>query len=162
MRQRFYPAVLERGRHETYGVWFPDFPGAIAAARSQEEAMAKAQDALALAVEAMAERGEPLPAPCPLESIEIPPGCDLVSLFAVSVEPPDPSERINVYLPKSLITRVDRQAADFGMSRSSFVGLALSAALSGGPKAFGALIYKAGHPEDRAPARTKVKRRKAV
>ena len=106
MVQRFYPAVLERGRHETYGVWFPDFPGAIAAARSQEEAMAKAQDALALAVEAMAERGEPLPAPCPLEAIDIPPGCDLVSLFAVSVEPPDPSERINVYLPKSLITRV--------------------------------------------------------
>ena len=162
MPKRFYPAVLERGRHESYGVWFPDFPGAIAAARTQEDAMAKAEGALALAVEAMAERSEPLPSPSQLEAIEIPAGCKLVSLFIVSVEPPNPSERINVYLPKSLISRVDRQAAEFGMSRSSFVGMALSAALSGGPAAFSRLMYVAAHAETRPAAMTKVKRRKAA
>jgi hypothetical protein len=42
---------------------------------------------------------------------------------------------VNVYLPKSLIARVDRRAADLGMSRSSFFGLAVSTALSGLPHA---------------------------
>ena len=129
MAQRFYPAVLERGERGTFGVWLPDFPGCAAAAVSQEDAMAKAQDALALFVEGMAERDEPLPAPSPFEAIEIPRGCEVISFFAVGVEPPDPSERVNVYLPKSLIGRADRRAAALGMTRSSFFGLAVSQAL---------------------------------
>jgi predicted RNase H-like HicB family nuclease len=126
MPQRFYPAVLERGAHDTFGVWFPDFPGCVAAARSQEEAMAKAQDALAHGVDSLMERNSPLPDPTDFDAVVIPKGCKFVTFFAVGVEPPDPSERVNVYLPRSLIARVDRQAADLGMSRSSFFGLAVS------------------------------------
>jgi metal-responsive CopG/Arc/MetJ family transcriptional regulator len=33
---------------------------------------------------------------------------------------------VNIYLPKSLIERVDRAASEHGMSRSSFFGLAVS------------------------------------
>jgi hypothetical protein len=44
----------------------------------------------------------------------------------VGAAPPDPSERVNVYLPKSLIEWVDRTATDMGMNRSSLFGLALS------------------------------------
>lgn len=49
--------------------------------------------------------------------------------MAVGVEPPDPSERVNGYLPKSLIARADKRAAELGMSRSSFFGLAVSSML---------------------------------
>ena len=59
----------------------------------------------------------------------LPKGCDLVAYFIVGVDPPDPSERVNVYLPKSLIGQVDRRAAELGMSRSSFFGLAATTAL---------------------------------
>ena len=52
------------------------------------------------------------------------------AFFIVGVDPPDPSERVNVYLPKSLIGRIDRRAAEFGMSRSSFFGLAVTTALT--------------------------------
>ena len=131
MPQRFYPAVLERGAHDTFGVWFPDFPGCVAAARSQEDAMAKAQEALAHGVDTLTERNEPLPAPTAFDAIAIPKGCRFVAFFAVGVEPPDESERVNVYLPRSLIARVDRQAAEFGMSRSSYFGLAASRLLAG-------------------------------
>ena len=55
-----------------------------------------------------------------------PKGCDFLAYFIVGVEPPDPSERVNVYLPKSLIGPVDRRAAELGISRSSFFGLAAS------------------------------------
>jgi predicted RNase H-like HicB family nuclease len=141
MAQRFYPAVLERGEHGVYGVWFPDFPGVVTGARSQEEAMAKAEDALAQGVEDLAFEGEILPEPTALDEIVLPKGCDFVAFFAVGVEPPDQSERVNVYLPKSLIARVDRRAADLGMSRSSFFGWAVTTALTLREETLEALPY---------------------
>jgi predicted RNase H-like HicB family nuclease len=130
MKQRFYPAVLEREAGGCYGLWFPDFPGAVAAGRSQEEAMAKGQDVLGQAVQALAERDAALPAPSPVEAVEIPADCDFVAFLAVGATLPDPSERVNVYLPRSLIERVDRAAADWGMTRSSLFGLAATQLLS--------------------------------
>jgi predicted RNase H-like HicB family nuclease len=130
MKQRFYPAVLERDENGYFGLWFPDFPGCVAAGKSQEEAMAKGQDVLALAMQERAERDAALPAPTPVEAIDIPADCDFVTFVAVGATPPDPSERVNIYLPKSLIERVDRTAADWGMSRSSFFGLAVTRLIS--------------------------------
>ena len=130
MPQRFYPAVLERGDHGAVGVWFPDFPGCVTAARTQEEAMARASDALEEAMRGCAEREERLPEPTPLQQIEKPPASDIIGIVAVGATPPDPSERVNVYLPKSLIERIDRLAADLGMNRSSFFGMAASQMLT--------------------------------
>ena len=130
MKRRLYPAVLERGPKGTFGAWFPDFPGCVAGGRSQEEAIERAENALAQAVDRLAEHERPLPEPTPLERIALPKGCDLFAYFIVGVDPPDPSERVNVYLPKSLIGRIDRRAAELGMSRSSFFGLAATTALT--------------------------------
>lgn len=126
MPKRFYPAVLERGAKETFAVWFPDFPDCVAAGRSQEDAIEKAEAALARSVATSVEREEPLPASTPFEKIAVPKGCKPLAFFAVGVEPPDPSERVNIYLPKSLIARADKRAAELGMSRSSFFGFAVS------------------------------------
>ena len=126
MARRFYPAVLERGAKGTFGVWFPDFPDCVAAGRSQEEAMQKAEQALAFAVEAFAEADRALPEPTAFEAIVLPKGCRFVANVVMSVEPPNPSERVNVYLPKRLLARADQMAAELGMSRSSFFGLAIS------------------------------------
>jgi len=132
MTQRFYPAVLERDPRGVFAVWFPDFPDCVTAARSQEEAMAKAQEALATALQELAERDQALPEPTGFDAIALPSQSDFVAFVAVGAAPPDPSERVNVYLPKSLIKRVDRAAAAFGMSRSSYFGLAVTRMLSWG------------------------------
>lgn len=129
MKRRLYPAVLERGPKGTFGAWFPDFPGCVAGGTSQEKTIEKAENALAQAVDALFEQDRPLPEPTPIARIVLPKGCDFLAYFIVGVDPPDPSERVNVYLPKSLIARVDRRAAELGMSRSSFFGLAVSTAL---------------------------------
>ena len=150
MKKRFYPAVLERGPKARLGAWFPDFPGCVAGGKSQEETVEKAENTLAQAVDALAEHGRPLPEPTPIERIVVPKGCDLVAYFIVGVAPPDPSERVNVYLPKSLIGRVDRRAAELGMSRSSFFGLAVTNALSG---SLGTTSFRAGLPEPRSNVR---------
>jgi predicted RNase H-like HicB family nuclease len=54
-------ALVRKDPNSDYGVSFPDFPGAITAARSLNEALARAGEALALHVEGMAEDGEPIP-----------------------------------------------------------------------------------------------------
>ena len=133
MRAVFYPAVLERGEGGAYAIWFPDFPEVVAGAASQDEAMAKAEGLLAEAAEALALEGKPLPVPSDLDGFDVPEDCDMVVRFAVRVTPPDLSERVNVYLPKSLIERIDAQAAAMGMSRSSYFGWALIQTL--GPRA---------------------------
>src|ERR1700676_131570 len=130
MKRRLYPTVMERGPKGTFGAWFPDFPGCVAGGKSQEETIEKAENTLAQTVDALAEHGRSLPQPTPIERIALPKGCALLAYFIVGVDPPDPSERVNVYLPKSLIGRIDRRAAELGMSRSSFFGLAASTALT--------------------------------
>jgi predicted RNase H-like HicB family nuclease len=126
MTKRFYPAVLEKGAKGTFGVWFPDFPDCVVAGRSQEEAIAKAEIELSAAADTLAERDATLPVPTPFEAIVLPKGCRFVAYFVVGVEPPNPSERVNIYLPKNLLARADQAAAQLGMSRSSFFGLAIS------------------------------------
>jgi predicted RNase H-like HicB family nuclease len=147
MKKRLYPAVLERGPRGTFGAWFPDFPGCVGGGKSQESAIAKAETALAQAVDQLAEDDRPLPQPTPIEQIVLPRGCYLVAYFIVGVDPPDPSERVNVYLPKRLIVAIDRRAAELGMSRSSFFGLAATTALSGFP------AFRAELAEPRSKAR---------
>jgi predicted RNase H-like HicB family nuclease len=142
----FYPAVMERGDGDTFAVWFPDWPGVVAGGLSQSAAMSKAERALALAAEEMAERGLPMPAPSDWEAFEVPSDCDLVVRFATKLTPPDVSERVNVYLPKSLIEQVDRAAATFGMSRSSYFGLAVSQVLSASPGALFRAPRSGGEP----------------
>ena len=88
--------------------------------------MAKAQDSLAASVQILAEQDRVMPEPTAFADIKIPAGCDMVNFFAVGATLPNPSERVNVYLPKALIERVDRVASDTGMSRSSLFGLAVT------------------------------------
>ena len=154
--QRFYPAVLERGAKHAFGIWFPDFPRCVAGGTSQEQAIARAQDALARAVGSHSEQDRPLPAPTPYEKIAIPKDCDFVCFFAVGAEPPNPSERVNIYLPGSLLARADRRAAELGMSRSSLFGYAITNALAVLPlAAFGHLAPVP--PRSRRPPRPKPK-----
>jgi predicted RNase H-like HicB family nuclease len=126
MAKRFYPAIIERGAKKTFGVWFPDFPDVVAAGRSQEEAIAKAEAAAAQAAQTLAERDRPMPEPTAIEAIEIPKDCPFVAFCMIGTEPPDPAERVNIYLPKSVLARADKRATELGMSRSSFFGLAVS------------------------------------
>ena len=46
-----------------FGVSFPDFPSAVTAAPTLDDAVKRAKQALALHVEGMAEDGEPIPPP---------------------------------------------------------------------------------------------------
>ena len=148
MARQLYPAVLEHGARNTFAVWLPDFPDCVAGGLTREEAIEKAEHLVAQKVDTLAERELGLPVPTPLEKIELPKGSRFIAFFLVGVEPPDPSERVNIYLPKSLIARADKRAADMGMSRSSFFGFAVSSAI--GWRSLGGSLMGLNEPRSKA------------
>jgi predicted RNase H-like HicB family nuclease len=133
MAKRYYPAVIERSEGGTIAVWFPDFPDSVAAASTQEAAVQKAEQALQMSVSRLAEANRPLPVPSNMEAIKLPKACSAIAFALIGVELPDPSERVNIYLPRSLLAEADNYAAALGMSRSSFFGLAISIMLGRRP-----------------------------
>jgi predicted RNase H-like HicB family nuclease len=159
MARRLYPAVLERGPKGTFVVWLPDFADCVAGGLSREEAVEKAELLLAQAADAMAEREAALPEPTPLERVVVPKRSKFVAFFLVGVEPPDPSERVNIYLPKSLIARADARAGELGMSRSSFFGLAVTTLI--GWRASGMSIMEIEKPRSKVRASRQARAGKA-
>ena len=61
--RKHYIALVHKDPDSNYGISFPDFPGAVTAARSLDEALERAGEALAVHFEGMAEDGEPIPPP---------------------------------------------------------------------------------------------------
>jgi predicted RNase H-like HicB family nuclease len=61
--RKHYIALVHKDEDSRFGVSFPDFPGVVTAAPILNEALERAEEALALHVEGMAEDGEPIPPP---------------------------------------------------------------------------------------------------
>ena len=132
MAERTYIALLEPTEGGAYGVSFPDLPGCVSFGADLDAAMLNGSEALGLHLEGMVEDKEPFPDATPAMPIyfnnaELRAGGGLIA--AVTAKFGDAGERVNVYVPKSLINRVDRWAEANGVSRSSFFGMAARAYL---------------------------------
>lgn len=108
-----------------YGVSFPDFPGCITGADSEEEAIRKADEALTFHVAGMLEDGETLPVKRRLHDLKADPDiCEALTdgvLFMARYELPKKSVRINISMDESLIDAIDRAAEQSHQSRSGFL-----------------------------------------
>ena len=71
---RKYIGVVHKDQTSDFGVSFPDFPGAVAAAPTFEEAVEMAAEALLLHVEGMLAEGEAIPEPSTAEQVLANPG----------------------------------------------------------------------------------------
>ena len=138
MEMRSYYAVFAPEADGKVSVWFPDVPGCATWGDSMESAFAHAMDALEGHLEALADDGDPLPAPSAYEAAwdkvrgdfekegESMPGGTILQLVPV----PDVQEkpmRINVSLRKSTLGMIDRKAELAGMTRSGFLSKAAEA-----------------------------------
>lgn len=57
-----YLVVVEQGE-STFGAHVPDLPGCVAAADTRDEVLALIREAIAFHIEALRERGDPVPSP---------------------------------------------------------------------------------------------------
>lgn len=120
MAKRTYMAMFEP-TDGGLGISFPDLPGCVSFGADVESGIRAAEEALSLHLEGMSEDGDPIPEPSHAGDLilnhERPQDAAWV---AITVEAPDAAERVNVYLSKSLLERIDRFSADAGLNRSAF------------------------------------------
>lgn len=65
-----YPAILEKSS-DGYGIYFPDLPGCVSHADTQEDALKEGREALGLHLSGMEEDNDPIPEPSTIKSIEL-------------------------------------------------------------------------------------------
>ncbi len=118
-----YIALIHKDADSGYGASFPDFPGAITAASTLEELRGEAEEALALHLEGMIEDGDTIPDPSSLDAISGNPEYrDAVAVLVVKApEAIAPAVRINITIPDLVLKRIDRHAAQHGLTRSGFL-----------------------------------------
>jgi predicted RNase H-like HicB family nuclease len=124
-----YVAFLD-ARDAGFAATFPDLPGCASWGQTQDEAVRNAETELSIHLECLAADGRQRPAASPLQTLT----GDMVrrhfaglapTIYAmITVEAPEEGERVNVYLPKSLLERVDWFSRAAGLNRSGFFGLA--------------------------------------
>lgn len=123
---KHYPALIRKTLDSDYGVEFPDFPGCVSAGLNLDEALAMAEQALALHVDGIRDDGEAVPEPTDLEDIlksEV--AADSAAVMIPLARAKGRAVRFNATMDEFLLERVDFAAKELGMTRS---GLLASAA----------------------------------
>lgn len=128
-----FPIALEPGTDTTaWGVVVPDLPGCFSAGDTAEQAFANAVEAIEAHLELLAEDGLDIALPRPLDHWQADPQFagwvwGLVEVDTSRFE--GKAEKINITLPRRLLTRVDEYAHAHGMTRSGFLAQAAQRAM---------------------------------
>lgn len=124
-----YLVLVERDE-AGFSVVFPDFPGAGTSGDTLGEALARAEDHIAVHVDALLQEGLGVPEPRSIEEIKA--DSEFAEDWAtdpiVAVVPvvlPEKAERVNITIDSALLRRVDRAAEMSGETRSGYVAQAL-------------------------------------
>ena len=120
-----YPIVIEPGDETSaFGVIVPDLPGCFSAGDTLDEAMAGAEEAAAVWIDATLDAGGAIPAPTDLDVIRQDPRFAGWTIGVVTLDPAlldDTVERVNITLPRRVLKRLDAQARTAGESRSGYI-----------------------------------------
>ena len=112
----------------SYGISFPDFPGAISGGDTAEEAIRRGGDILAFHITGMIEDGDTLPRLRSLAELHADPvlrdDFEGAVIVLVPIELPGKTIRINISIDETLLERVDRAAKSTGESRSGYLARA--------------------------------------
>ena len=120
-----YPIAIETGDENTaFGIIVPDLPGCFSAGDTLDEAMAGAEEAAAAWVDATLDAGGSIPSPSSLEALQANPDYAGWAFGVIMVDPAlldDTSERVNITLPRRVLSRLDAMAKAAGETRSGFI-----------------------------------------
>ena len=126
-----YIAFLHKDGTPGYLASFPDLPGLLVGAHTLEGVWKEAEQALAIHIRGMVDRGEPVPAPSTLDMLSREEGYkSAVAVVAIHVaDIAVPTVRVNIVLTEAMLRQVDERAAARGFTRSGFLELAARKAL---------------------------------
>ena len=120
-----YPIAIEPGDDDhAFGVVVPDFPGCFSAGDTLDEAVENSKEAIALWIETVLDDNGTIPAPGLLADHVKDPEFSGWLWAVVEVDGAlldDHSERVNISMPRRILSRIDRYAAAHGETRSGFL-----------------------------------------
>jgi len=121
-----YPIAIEiSGPKKSWGVVVPDLPGCFSAADSGiDEAIENAKEAIELWIEVALERGMEIPRPSLITDLQKKKEFNGWIWAVAEIDPAllsDEIERINITLPKRVLSRLDAKAKKAGETRSGFI-----------------------------------------
>ena len=106
-----YPVVIHKDHDSDYGTEVPDLPGCYSAGCTLSEALHATREAIYAHLEGMAQDGELAPGPSDLSDIQLfERHSGAVAFAAVEIDASKvstESERVNITLPKWLISSID-------------------------------------------------------
>ncbi len=130
-----YPVAIEPGTDTTaFGVVFPDLPGCFSAGDTLDEALSAAEEAAFAWLDATLDSGGAIPIASSLEALQSDPDYAGWIFAVVTVDPDaldDATERVNITLPRRVLSRLDSQARAAGQSRSGYIAQMTLAAPAG-------------------------------
>lgn len=121
---RYHFVVHHDGPGTSYGISFPDFPGAITAAHAQEHIYDAAKDVLEAHIAFLIREGDPVPEPMPVDDVvahEDAAGALFIGLVQAGSQPTGRVVRANISMDERLLREIDRAAKARGMTRSAFL-----------------------------------------
>jgi predicted RNase H-like HicB family nuclease len=121
-----YPIAIEMGGpKKSWGVAVPDLPGCFSAADSGiDEAIENAKEAIELWIEVALDQGMEIPRPSMITDLQKKKEYKGWIWAVAEVDPAllsDEIERINITLPKRVLSRLDAKAKKAGETRSGFI-----------------------------------------
>ena len=121
-----YPIAIEMGGpKKSWGVVVPDLPGCFSAADSGiDEAIENAKEAIELWIEVALDQEMEIPRPSMITDLQKKKEYKGWIWAIAEVDPAllsDEIERINITLPKRVLSRLDAKAKKAGESRSGFI-----------------------------------------
>ena len=120
-----YPAAIESGSDKTsFGVVVPDLPGCFSAGDTLDQAIANAEEAASVWIDATLDAGGKVPSPSSLEALRADPQFAGWTFALIRVDPSlldDTVERVNITLPRRVLKRLDSLAKSVGESRSGYI-----------------------------------------
>lgn len=119
-----FTVVLHTDDGQRYGVTVPDLPGCFSGGDNMDEALENVLEAIDLHIETILNDGGGLPTRQPIAAHQADPHY-AGGVWAVVDAPVEryfgPAEKINITVPRVILSRIDDYAKRHGMSRSGFL-----------------------------------------
>jgi predicted RNase H-like HicB family nuclease len=120
-----YPIAIEAGDDtHSFGVVVPDLPGCFSAGDTLDEAVENSKEAISLWIETVLDDNGTVPAPGLLAVHSKNPEFSGWFWAVVEIDGAlldDHSERVNISMPRRILSRIDRYATAHGETRSGFL-----------------------------------------
>lgn len=129
---KFIIAIEPSTDHSEWGVVVPDLPGCFSAGHTLDAALENAREAIDFHCETLIDDGGDIPLARPLSEHQADP--DLSGWIWAVVDVPvehyfGPAEKVNITLPRRLLTKIDSYAKAHGATRSGFLAEAARLAM---------------------------------